>query len=163
MTTGLSWLSIIRIGLVQTAIGAIVVQTTSTLNRVMVVEIGLPAIVPGLLVTLHYAVQAMRPKWGHLSDAGGRRTPWIVAGMAMLASGGALAAMATALMASLQWAGIALGIVAFLLIGMGVGAAGTSLLTLLAERVATWCSCHHCLDDDDCGFCNHGDQHGKGA
>ena len=135
MTTGLSWLSIIRIGLVQTAIGAIVVQTTSTLNRVMVVEIGLPAIVPGLLVTLHYAVQALRPKWGHLSDAGGRRTPWIVAGMALLASGGALASLATAVMASMASAGIALGVVAFLLIGMGVGAAGTSLLTLLAERV----------------------------
>ncbi len=136
MTSSLSWFSIIRIGLVQTAIGAIVVQTTSTLNRVMVIEIGLPAIVPGLLVTLHYAVQALRPKWGHLSDGGGRRTPWIIAGMALLASGGALASVATALMATQQVAGMALGVVAFLLIGMGVGAAGTSLLTLLAERVA---------------------------
>jgi len=55
MSTGgsdarLSWLSIVRIGLVQTAIGALVVLTTSTLNRVMVIEISLPALVPGLLV-----------------------------------------------------------------------------------------------------------------
>lgn len=135
MTPALSWFAIIRIGLVQTAIGAIVVLTTSTLNRVMVIEIGLPALVPGLLVTLHYAVQVLRPRWGHGSDGGRRRTPWIIAGMGMLATGGALAAVATVLMENNLPIGLALGVFAFLLIGIGVGAAGTSLLTLLAERV----------------------------
>ena len=135
MTPALSWFAIIRIGLVQTAIGAIVVLTTSTLNRVMVSEIGLPALVPGLLVTLHYAVQVLRPRWGHGSDGGRRRTPWIIAGMGMLATGGALAAVATVLMENNLPIGLALGVFAFLLIGIGVGAAGTSLLTLLAERV----------------------------
>ena len=53
------WLGIVRLGLVQAALGAIVVMTTSTLNRVMVVELGLPALLPGLLVGLHYAVQAL--------------------------------------------------------------------------------------------------------
>lgn len=135
MIPALSWFAIVRIGLVQTAIGAIVVLTTSTLNRVMVVEIGLPALVPGLLVTLHYAVQVLRPRWGHGSDGGRRRTPWIIAGMGLLALGGALAAVATVLMESDLPMGLALGASAFLLIGVGVGAAGTSLLTLLAERV----------------------------
>ena len=46
----LSWLSIFRLGLVQMCLGAIVVLTTSTLNRVMVVELALPAVLPGLLV-----------------------------------------------------------------------------------------------------------------
>ena len=73
----------------QTALGAIVVLTTSTINRVMVVELGLPATVPGLLVALHYAVQLMRPAMGYGSDMGGRRTPWIIGGMAVLATGGA--------------------------------------------------------------------------
>ncbi|MBX9757887.1 MAG: BCD family MFS transporter [Beijerinckiaceae bacterium] len=132
--TGLTWFQIIRIGLVQTAIGAIVVLTTSTLNRVMVIEIGLPALVPGLLVTVHYAVQILRPRWGHGSDGGLRRTPWIIGGMAVLASGGALAALATAIMHTQLAFGLSLGILAFLMIGIGVGAAGTSLLTLLAER-----------------------------
>ena len=36
----------------QAAIGAIVVLTTSTLNRVMVVELALPALLPGLLLAL---------------------------------------------------------------------------------------------------------------
>ncbi len=44
---GLGWLGIVRLGLVQACIGAVVVLATSTLNRVMVVELALPAIVPG--------------------------------------------------------------------------------------------------------------------
>ncbi len=44
---GLGWLSIARLGLVQAALGAIVVLTTSTLNRVMIVELGLAAVIPG--------------------------------------------------------------------------------------------------------------------
>ena len=135
MTTSLSWFSIVRLGLIQTSIGASVVIAASTLNRVMVVEIGLPALVPGLLVTMHYAVQMLRPRWGHGSDGGRRRTPWIIAGMAAMSTGCILAAFATALMMTQPAAGIGLAILAYLLIGMGVGAAGTSLLTLLAEQV----------------------------
>ena len=77
-----------RLGLVQASLGSIVVLTTSTLNRVMVVELALPAIVPGVLVALHYAVQVLRPRLGYGSDLGGRRTPWIVGGMVALALGG---------------------------------------------------------------------------
>jgi len=132
----LSWAGIVRLGLVQTALGAIVVLTTSALNRVMIVELALPATLPGLLVALHYAVQMMRPRMGHGSDMGGRRTPWIIGGMAVLACGGTLAAVATAWMATDVAAGIALAVLAFLLVGVGVGAAGTVLLVLLASRTA---------------------------
>lgn len=130
----LGWLGIVRLGLVQTALGAIVVLTTSTLNRVMVVEVALPATVPGLLIALHYAMQIFRPRLGFGSDVGGRRTPWIIGGMAVLALGGVLAAAATALMVQHAAAGIALAVVAFIMIGLGVGAAGTTLLVLLAQR-----------------------------
>ena len=108
--------------------------TTSTLNRVMVVELALPAMLPGALVGLHYVLQVFRPRLGHGSDVGGRRTPWIVGGMAVLCIGGTVAALATAWMASNLAAGIALAIAGFVLIGIGVGAAGTSLLVLLAKR-----------------------------
>ena len=130
---GLGWFSIVRLGLVQTAIGAIVVLTTTTLNRIMVVEYGFAVTVPAALVAWHYAVQLTRARWGHGSD-GGRRTPWIITGMALLAAGAMLATLAT------TWAGeargIALAVAAFTLIGVGVGAAGTSLLALLASAVA---------------------------
>ena len=51
-----------------------VVITTSTLNRVMVVELLLPAAVPGLLVMAHYLVQMLRPRMGHGVDKGRKAT-----------------------------------------------------------------------------------------
>jgi MFS transporter, BCD family, chlorophyll transporter len=132
----LGWAGIVRLGLVQTALGAVVVLTTSTLNRVMVVELALPAMLPGALVAMHYAVQVLRPRLGYGSDVTGRATPWIVGGMAVLAVGGFLAALATAWMGASRAGGILLAVVAFVLIGVGVGASGTSLLALLAKRVA---------------------------
>jgi len=131
----IGWIGIVRLGLVQAALGAIVVLTTSTLNRVMVVELALPAILPGALVALHFAMQLLRPRMGYGSDVGQRRTPWIIGGMATLAVGGAGAAVATAFMADHFAAGLSLAIVSFVLIGGGVSAAGTSLLVLLAKRV----------------------------
>ena len=131
----LGWLGIVRLGFVQAALGAIVVIATSTMNRVMVVELALPAMLPGALVALHYAVQILRPRLGFGSDVGGRRTPWIIGGMAVLGLGGVLAAIAIGLMATQVAVGIALAVLAFMLIGVGVGAAGTSLLVLLAKQV----------------------------
>ena len=96
----LSWLDIFRLGLVQSALGSVVVLTTSTLNRIMVVELALAAMIPGFLVALHYAVQMSRPRWGFGSDEGGRRTPWIIGGMAILVVGAFLAAGTRRLLAS---------------------------------------------------------------
>jgi BCD family chlorophyll transporter-like MFS transporter len=135
-TPGLSWIGILRLGLVQAAIGGVVVLTTSTMNRVMVVELALPALLPGLLVALHYVVQVMRPRMGYGSDLGGRRSPWIVGGMAALALGAVGAAAGTALMGTNLVAGITVAVLAFILIGLGVGACGTTLLVLMAKRVA---------------------------
>jgi BCD family chlorophyll transporter-like MFS transporter len=131
----LSWLGIVRLGLVQAALGSVVVLITSTLNRVMVVEYALPAVLPGVLVALHYAVQMIRPRFGYGSDRGGRCTPWIIGGMGALSIGGMLCALATVGMSSHPIPALILAVLAYALVGMGVGAAGTSLLVLLAKRV----------------------------
>ena len=128
----LSWIQIVRLGLVQMALGAIVVLTTSTLNRLMIVELALPAVLPGLLVALHYGIQLSRPQWGYKSDAGGQRTRWIIGGMAALALGAILAACGVLVLETRFWPGMAISVVAYALIGVGVGASGTSLLALLA-------------------------------
>lgn len=133
--SAISWLGIFRLGLVQSCLGAIVVLTTSTINRVMVVEFALPAVLPGALVALHYLIQLTRPRFGYGSDVGGRRTPWIIGGMAVLAIGGVGAAAGTASMAISIPFGTAVAFVSFVMIGLGVGAAGTSMLALLAKRV----------------------------
>jgi BCD family chlorophyll transporter-like MFS transporter len=130
------WISIVRLGLVQAAIGAIVVMTTSTLNRIMVVELALPASLPGFLVAIHYFVQVIRPRMGFESDGGSKKTPWIIGGISLLALGGFGAAIATTLMGFHLMLGIAAAIVAFFLIGIGVSISGTSLLALLAKGVS---------------------------
>ncbi|SEM81024.1 MFS transporter, BCD family, chlorophyll transporter [Roseovarius tolerans] len=132
----LSWLQIFRMGLVQMCLGAVVVLTTSTLNRLMVVELALPAVLPGLLVGLHYGIQITRPNWGFLSDTSGNRTRWIIGGMAVLAAGGWMAALGVVMMGTQFGAGLALSILAYALIGLGAGASGTSLLALLATACA---------------------------
>ncbi len=129
------WFSIFRLGLAQLSLGAVVVLTTSVLNRIMVVELALPAMLPGLLVALHYAVQMVRPRMGYGSDMMGRCTPWILGGMAVLGIGGALAAFATTLMPTESLVATLLAIVAFSMIGLGVSASGTSVIVLLAKRV----------------------------
>lgn len=118
------------------SLGAVVVLTTSTFNRLMVVEFALPAVLPGALVGLHYGIQLSRPRWGFRSDKGGNRTAWIIGGMAVLALCGLLAAYAVTLFATSYALALGLSIIAYAGIGLGVGASGTSLLALLATTTA---------------------------
>jgi BCD family chlorophyll transporter-like MFS transporter len=133
---GLGWLSIGRLGLVQASLGAMVMLVTSLLNRVMVVEYALPAAIPAGLVGLHYAIQLSRPHFGHGSDGGARRTPWIIGGMGALGIGALLATNATLMAAGTPALALLLAFLAYALIGAGVGASGTNLLALIASRTA---------------------------
>ena len=132
MSTSLSWFSIVRLGLVQMALGSIIVLTTSTLNRLMIVEGALPAVIPGLLVSFHYGIQITRPAWGFFSDTGKTRTKWILIGMAMLSIGGIIATLGVITIQLNFLLGILISVAAYGLIGLGVGASGTSLLAYLA-------------------------------
>ena len=130
----LGWLGVVRLGLAQTALGAIVVLATNVLNRVMIVEWALPAILPGALIAWHYAIQISRPRWGHGADVSRRRAVWVVGGVGVLGIGVTLAAFATGVMGTNPAAGAALAAVAFAVIGLGVGAGGTALLSVIASR-----------------------------
>lgn len=134
-TSVFGWFQIIRLGLIQACLGAVVVVTTSTLNRIMVVELALPALLPGFLVAWHYAVQMVRPRMGFGADKGRRSTPWMMGGMLVLGTGGVMAAAATVWMATQPLYGALLAMLSFSLIGLGVSACGTSLLALMAKRV----------------------------
>jgi BCD family chlorophyll transporter-like MFS transporter len=103
---------------------------------VMIVELALPALAPGLLIALFHGVQILRPAWGYRSDIGGRRAPWIILGMAALAVGGVGAATGVALASSWTAGGLGLAALGFLLVGAGAGAAGTNVLATLAAHVA---------------------------
>jgi len=128
----MSWFSIFRLGIVQLCIGSIVVLPLSTFNRLMVIELALPALLPGFLIALHYGVQITRPSWGYLSDQEKNRSKWIKRGMIILSVGGITAAFSISIFNFSFAIGILTSILAYSLIGLGVGAAGTPLLALLA-------------------------------
>jgi MFS transporter, BCD family, chlorophyll transporter len=133
MQNYLGWSGIVRLGLVQMALGGIVVLATSSFNRIMVKELLLPATLPGLLFGIHYAAEMLRPRWGHGSDKGGSRSPWIIRGLAVLGLSCIGAAGSIAFMSVNPTAGYPCAILAYTGIGFGAGAAGTSLLVLLAK------------------------------
>lgn len=132
----LSWFAIFRLGLIQTALGALVFLPTNTLNRIMVVEYALAASIPGFLITIHHVVQLARPYIGYGSDGGSRRTPWIIGGMIILATGSVTATLGATLIPTLGIGGHMVAALGYLLIGVGSGAAGTSLLVLLSKQVS---------------------------
>ncbi len=132
---GIGWLTIIRLGLVNMAIGSFVMLATTVLNRVMVVELAMLATIPAGLVALLRMVQVTRARWGYDSDRGGTRTPWIIGGMVVLCGGGILAAFATALMVTMPIFGTLIATLAFVLMGLGSAASGTCFLALLASRI----------------------------
>jgi len=125
----LGWFGILRLGLVQAALGSVVVLITSTLNRVMVVEYALPAVLPGMLVALHYAVQLIRPRFGFGSDRGGRCTPWILGGMGALSMGAVVCALAAVEIPRNAVAGLALAV------GAGVITYAGSVAAMYARHV----------------------------
>ena len=129
---GLGWGNLIRLCLVNAAIGAMAALPVNLFNRLMTVELALPALLPGLLVALHYAVQLSRPVWGHRSDRGGRRTPFVLGGMAVLGGAVTLAAWTVGVAETALLPALVLWALAYTLIGFGIGAAGTSFLAMLA-------------------------------
>lgn len=120
-----------RLCLTNMAIGGLTALPINLFNRLMAVELGLLATLPGLLVALHYGVQLTRPVWGHRSDAKGGRTPFILGGIALIGLGLIGTAWAIAVVQSGPLA-LAVWVLAYIAIGLGVGAAGTSFLALLA-------------------------------
>ncbi|MEO0676212.1 MAG: MFS transporter, partial [Pseudomonadota bacterium] len=132
-----SWLTIARLCLVNMAIGGLAALPVNLFNRLMTVELALPALLPGLLVALHYGVQLTRPVWGHRSDAKGGRTPFIIGGIALTALAIIAAAWAIHVAMSSQTLAFAMWIAAYIALGLGIGAAGTSFLALLASVTTT--------------------------
>ena len=126
------WGTLARLCLVNMAIGGLAALPVNLFNRLMTVELALPAILPGLLVALHYGVQMTRPLWGHRSDTKGGRTPFILGGNAVVGLGLILAAIGIQTGETNTPLALALWIAAYAAIGLGIGAAGTSFLALLA-------------------------------
>lgn len=127
------WGTLARLCLVNAAIGGLSALPVNLFNRLMTVELALPALLPGLLVALHYGVQLSRPVFGHRSDAKGGRTPFIIGGIALVGLGVLGAAWGVALADTSISLALTVWALSYIAIGLGIGASGTSFLALLAQ------------------------------
>lgn len=134
---------IIRLSLFQVSVGMAMVLLTGTLNRVMIVELGVPASVVAFMVALPIVFAPARALIGHKSDThrsflGWRRVPYIWMGT-MLQFGG-FAVMPFALLvltgqgaAAVPYAGEIGAALAFLLVGAGIHTTQTAGLALACD------------------------------
>lgn len=129
----MSWALILRLCLVNAAIGGLAALPVNLFNRLMTVELALPTLLPGALVALHYGVQLTRPMFGHRSDLRGGRTPFILGGIVLVGAGIIAAAWGIGVAEASRGAALGIWIAAYMAIGLGIGAAGTSFLALLAH------------------------------
>lgn len=127
----------IRLGLLHVAVAVSLVPITSTLNRVMINELGIWASVVAVLVILPYIFSPLQVWIGQYSDthpvAGYRRTPYIAAGLLLCVGGAVLTPHAALLMARDFWAGFGLGLVAFGGWGLGFNVAVVAYLSLASD------------------------------
>lgn len=130
------WVVILRLALVQAAVASVTVIPISTLPRLMVEELAFFALMPAGLIGVHYAVQTSRARFGFGSDVAHRRTPFVLGGLALLAVAAVGCAAATWLMASSPVLGYAAALVAYGAVGIGIGAAGTTLFALVSTMVS---------------------------
>lgn len=130
---------LLRLSLFQVSVGMALVLLTGTLNRVMIVELDVPAWLVGLMVSIPVLIAPFRALIGFKSDThksvlGWRRVPYIWFGTMMQFGGFAILPFALLVLTgdghgSAVWgeAGAAL---AFLLIGAGINTTQTAGLAL---------------------------------
>jgi MFS transporter, BCD family, chlorophyll transporter len=133
---------LLRLSLFQISVGMAVVLLTGTLNRVMIVELGVPTWLVALMVSLPLLFAPLRALIGFRSDhhrsfLGWRRVPYIW--MGTLIQFGGLAIMPFALIVlsgdstGPAWLGPAGAALAFLLVGAGLHTTQTAGLALATD------------------------------
>jgi BCD family chlorophyll transporter-like MFS transporter len=130
---------LLRLSLFQVSVGMAMVLLTGTLNRVMIVELYVPAWLVGLMVSLPLLFAPLRALIGHRSDEhrsvlGWKRVPYIWFGSMMQFGGFAVMPFALILLSGdnngAAWIGYAGAALAFLLVGAGIHTTQTAGLAL---------------------------------
>ncbi|MEO1289095.1 MAG: BCD family MFS transporter, partial [Chloroflexota bacterium] len=126
-----------QLGLLHVAIAITSVAINGVLNRIMINDLGILSTIVAILVVLPYLLSPTQVWIGQYSDThpifGYRRSPYIVLGMIFCFVGMVLTPNAALLLASNFWMGIAVGLVAFGLWGMGFNLAVVSYLSLASD------------------------------
>ncbi|MCW2282631.1 BCD family chlorophyll transporter-like MFS transporter [Rhodoblastus acidophilus] len=138
---------LLRLSLFQVSVGMALVLLVGTLNRVMIVELGAPASLVGIMISLPLVFAPLRALIGfrsdnHVSALGWKRVPYIWQGTLLQFGGLAIMPFAILVLTKFgesvntpEWIGYACGGLSFLLVGAGlhmIQTVGLALATDLA-------------------------------
>ncbi len=136
---------LLRLSLFQVSVGMALVLMVGTLNRVMIVELGVPASLVGIMVSLPVLFAPFRALIGHRSDThrselGWKRVPFIWKGSLIQFGGLTIMPFALLVLAGAghaaevpTWVGKLAAAVAFLMVGAGVHMTQTVGLALATD------------------------------
>ncbi len=138
---------LLRLSLFQVTVGMALVLLVGTLNRVMIVELRVPATLVGVMLALPLVFAPLRALIGHKSDnyvsaLGWRRVPYIFKGTMLQFGGFAIMPFALLVLSGFgeaadapRWIGLSAAALAFLLVGAGVHIVQTVGLALATDLV----------------------------
>ncbi|MEM6834297.1 MAG: MFS transporter, partial [Pseudomonadota bacterium] len=133
---------LLRLSVFQISVGMTAVLLTGTLNRVMILELGVPATLVAVMVSLPFLFAPARTLIGYKSDThrsflGWRRVPYIWFGSILQFGGLAVMPFALLLLQSQttgpEWLGPVSAALAFLMTGVGIHTVQTAGLALATD------------------------------
>lgn len=144
VSDGLPLSQLLRLSLFQVSVGMASVLMIGTLNRVMIVELGVAAAVVAMMIALPVLVAPFRALLGFRSDTlrsaiGWKRVPYLWFGSLWQMGGLAIMPFALIVLSGDQtlgpdWAGEVLAALAFLMTGLGMHMTQTAGIALAADR-----------------------------
>ncbi|MCL4104874.1 UNVERIFIED_CONTAM: hypothetical protein GTU68_018581 [Idotea baltica] len=141
---GLPMKALMRLALFQVTVGIAAVMLLGTLNRVMIVELSVPAMIVAFMIALPVLIAPFRALLGYRSDThnsslGWKRVPYLWFGALWMMGGLAVMPFALLVLSGDQavgptWAGEVGAALAFLMTGLGMHMVQTAGLALAADR-----------------------------
>lgn len=141
---GLPMGQLLRLSLFQVSVGMATVMLLGTLNRVMIVELSVPATIVAVMIALPVLIAPFRTLLGFRSDThrsaiGWKRIPYLWFGSLWQMGGLAVMPFALLVLSGQQvtgpsWAGEILAALAFLMTGLGLHMTQTAGLALASDR-----------------------------
>jgi len=126
-----------QLALIHTAVAMTLVPINSTLNRVMIFDLGVSKTLFTLLAVFPYLLSPIQVAIGSFSDRhpifGYRRTPYILAGLILCVLGVAVSPQIAVLISNNFTLGVIVGVLAFGMWGMGYNLSAVSYLSLASE------------------------------
>ena len=143
-STNFSLFQLLRLSLFQISVGMATVMLAGTLNRVMIVELLVPASLVAIMIAIPVLIAPIRTFYGHKSDTyksfiGWKRIPYMWFGSLFQFGGLAIMPFAIIILSGDQtvgpsWAGEVLVAIAFLFTGIGMHITQTVGLALAADK-----------------------------